>query len=135
MLPNSPQRSKRRPLQFSVLALLITTTILGPLLGWYGPAAYSRLHEILAPEPITQTPPLWVRQKARLAAQRQKLRTQLQQMQQRVTDAQLLAGNAQRQLDNSRELNRVQDGSIDMSENVERGMQSDVLERQQNAID
>ena len=63
MLPNSPQRSKRRPLQFSVLALLITTTILGPLLGWYGPAAYSRLHEILAPEPITETPPLWVREK------------------------------------------------------------------------
>ena len=82
MALDAPQKNRWRPVQFSVLATLIAMSILGPLLGWYGPAAFSRLSEIFTQKPTTTQSPLALAN-ATLAAQMQRnqqLQAKLQQL-------------------------------------------------------
>lgn len=69
MVLETPSKPKRRLLPTRVLSLLIATMILGPLLGFCGPAAHARLHEIFAQEPTTETTRASVESKASWAGQ------------------------------------------------------------------
>lgn len=44
----------RRKMQFSVRTLLIAATLLGPVLGWYGPVAYISIRDLLFPQSSLQ---------------------------------------------------------------------------------
>lgn len=51
-LNRSSERTGKRRQQFSIRTLLILTTIVGPVLGWYGPAAVDKLRDFFADEPV-----------------------------------------------------------------------------------
>ncbi|TWT78609.1 hypothetical protein CA13_00050 [Planctomycetes bacterium CA13] len=66
-LNRSSERTGKRRLQFSIRTLLILTTIVGPVLGLYGPAVVDKLLELYADETVKVKVPSLRLQKARAA--------------------------------------------------------------------
>jgi hypothetical protein len=125
-LNGSSERTGKRRLQFSIRTLLILATIVGPILGWYGPAAVDKLLDFYADEPAAvQVPTLRMQQ---LQAQPFNLRVATLRMQQ-----------LQAQLNLSRQkLTALQSGKAALpskTEGIELGMRADQWERELQRVE
>ncbi|TWT85085.1 hypothetical protein CA13_65670 [Planctomycetes bacterium CA13] len=113
-------RTGKRRLQFSIRTLLILTTIVGPILGLYGPAAVDKLREFYADKqataqvPTPQTQQLMIQNRLR----NQKLSIRIAQFRQQL--ANIRSGKTT---------------SLSKTEQIELGMRADLWERELQRVE
>jgi len=102
-------------LQFGIRTLLILATIVGPILGWYGPVAVNKLRDFYANEPTTSALPALTL--PTLQIQNKQVANRIQQLRQRLA---ALKKGPQRPIP-----------SPSARDQIELGMRADLWEREQ----